>query len=84
MNINSRRFCIHPGFIRSENDGEQHYISAAQLIRLYNLNPAKDKVVILNYYHDFNMFLPSEDDIHLYPQYRGKKYEELKKKYGLS
>jgi hypothetical protein len=32
-------FVVHPGFVRSQNDGDQHYISANELARLYMLEP---------------------------------------------
>jgi hypothetical protein len=35
-----KRFAIHPGEVRSQSDGQRHFISGGQLIRLYELNPA--------------------------------------------
>lgn len=34
-----KRFCIHPGFVVSANDGDRHYISYPKLIELYGVNP---------------------------------------------
>lgn len=33
------KYIIYPGYVRSENDKEPHFISASQLIQLYNVNP---------------------------------------------
>jgi hypothetical protein len=32
-------FVLYPGFVRSQNDGDKHYITAEQLARLYMLEP---------------------------------------------
>ena len=32
---------IHPGFMDSKNDGQWHFISYEQLIKLYHLDPKK-------------------------------------------
>lgn len=38
------RYCIHPGPITSKNDGEQHFISAAQLMGLYGV-PRRECII---------------------------------------
>ncbi len=63
------KYVLHPGFIRSETDGEEHYVSADKLAKLYKINY-------------FECFVASEDSIkpipndpeliHLYPKYDGK------------
>ncbi len=37
--VRANKYLIIPGFVRSVNDGEMHFISGAKLITLYNLNP---------------------------------------------
>ena len=34
----AKRFAIHPGTIRSQSDGQDHYISGGRLIELYGLD----------------------------------------------
>lgn len=34
-----KRYCIHPGVVVSENDGDQHYIGYGRLIELYGVDP---------------------------------------------
>lgn len=36
-----KKYLIYPGYVTSRNDGERHYISAGQLIRLYRVDPAE-------------------------------------------
>lgn len=40
-----KRFAIYPGEVRSQNDGQRHYISGGRLIELYRLNPAECFIV---------------------------------------
>lgn len=35
------KYAIHPGYVTSRNDGETHFISSAQLMHLYKVNPAE-------------------------------------------
>lgn len=62
-----RRHIIHPGYVRSRNDGERHFISASQLTRLYGLNWLADHCVNANE----PGYVASPNDVHLYPQYDG-------------
>lgn len=39
------KYLIYPGVITSIHDGEDHYISAGQLINLYRVDPRKCKIV---------------------------------------
>lgn len=58
------KYVIHPGFVISKNDGDRHYVTANQLIRLYGVNPRECLVA-------GRTALPSDDLIHLHPQYSG-------------
>lgn len=42
-----KRFAVYPGFVRSISDGQQHYISGGQLIKLYGL-PEQDCYIVRN------------------------------------
>jgi hypothetical protein len=35
------KYVVHPGFVTSCNDGQEHYITARDLVRLYGVNPAE-------------------------------------------
>lgn len=39
-----RIYVLHPGFVRSRSDGQEHYISAAQLASLYGVK-ARDCLI---------------------------------------
>ena len=34
-----KKYLVLPGYIYSKYDGEEHYITASTLIKLYNVNP---------------------------------------------
>lgn len=36
-----KKYLIIPGYVRSINNNERHYVSAQQLIRLYRVNPSE-------------------------------------------
>ena len=62
------RIFLYPGYIRSKNDGDTHFISARQLARLYNVD--NSKCIVID--HDsFPRWEEKEGDIHLYPKYSG-------------
>lgn len=79
----NKRYCLHPGYICSETDGDLHYVGIAPLIRLYNLDPKKHKIIVLWGDDRDSGFAPMDDDVHLYPKYDGREYETSKQKYGL-
>lgn len=67
----ARRAMVHPGYVKSKNDGDIHWISGADLIRLYRLNPATTTV-----YTEGRMAGRDQADFdHYYPRFDGK-YEE--------
>lgn len=39
------KYIVYPGFVISD-DGDRHYISASQLMDLYNVNPNECRVLI--------------------------------------
>lgn len=65
------RIILHPGPVKSATDGQEHYIDAPTLARLYGVD-LKDCLV-----HDFRReetyrgFWARRDDVHLYPRRDG-------------
>lgn len=35
-----QRYLVHPGLIQSRTDGDRHFVSARQLMKLYAVHPA--------------------------------------------
>jgi hypothetical protein len=69
--LDEKKYAIHPGYVTSKNDGEQHFISYGQLINLYGLKE-KDCIV-------WDLEIPEtwrgrnhKDYVHLYPKYNGR------------
>lgn len=65
-----KKYAIHPDYIKSQKDGQRHYITYLQLITLYKLNP---KDCILWDYSNENTYRGrnSDDYIHLGVRYDG-------------
>ena len=64
------KYAVYPGEVTSRVDGQLHYISASQLIKLYHVNP--DQCVIV--YPDRPDTIQGIDMskvIALYPRYHG-------------
>lgn len=59
---------VHPGWVHSKSDGDRHWITGAQLIRLYGLNPATTKVA--DQRHGRPSYNPN--DRHFYPRSDGR------------
>lgn len=60
-------YILHPGMVRSRNDGDLHYIDAASLAQLYGVQ-LRDCVVHL-YNEPLRLRgLDQEDLVHLYPR----------------
>lgn len=65
-----KRFLIIPGYVRSMSDGQRHYITGSQLIRLYGLR-SKDCVIKTDRGEEDPALLP------LYPLDNGRYKEYL-------
>jgi fatty acid desaturase len=37
--MDSKKHAIHPGYVKSQTDGDIHWITYSQLVRLYGLDP---------------------------------------------
>jgi hypothetical protein len=35
------KYWVKPGYVKSKNDGDTHFINARQLMELYNVNPSE-------------------------------------------
>lgn len=66
----NKKFALHPGYITSKSDGDQHYIGSAQLARLYELR--QSEYVVWDDMNDRRQPQEVWDRyIHLYPSYDG-------------
>ena len=75
------KYVVYPGYVRSKYDGDRHYITAKQLIKLYEVNPLKCHIVDFNQPKTYRGkdFRPY---ISLIPRYNGD-YKNLSKLYNL-
>lgn len=62
-------YAIHPGYIYSRADGDRHFITGKELIRLYGVNPRE--CIIVDYDEIVEMRGNNEMFIHLYPRSSG-------------
>jgi hypothetical protein len=60
------KYALHPGWVTSKSDGDRHWISGAQLARLYQLHP--DEYII---WDDSRGHQDSTLYAHLYPSFHG-------------
>jgi len=61
-------YALHPGWIVSMNDGDDHYISVPQLAKLYSLAP--NEYIVWDTENDRT--LDPEEYVHLFPSYQGR------------
>lgn len=63
------RIFVHPGWVRSKNDGDRHFIGFMQLCQLFKLNPGE----CINMHDPANEYgHGSQDgDRHYFPLYNG-------------
>ena len=62
------KYIIHPGPMESKVDGDIHFITAGQLIKLYGVDP---KDCIIREMNDRRREIDPEKCKHLYPLYNG-------------
>lgn len=62
------KYALHPGEVISENDGDKHYISCAQLAKLYRLDPDE----YIEWHDIISRGRIWNDYVHLYPKSNGK------------
>ena len=61
------RYVIHPGYLISASDGQEHFVGGPRLTRLYGLDISSRYVVFGD--RPGHRDLPG--DIHLYPRFDG-------------
>lgn len=68
-------YAIHPGSIRSEEDGQRHFIGVPDLLRIYGLQ--KYEAIVWDEISDPNISekVKYNDLIHLYPRNDGKYFK---------
>ena len=69
-----KKYLLHPGYVTSATDGDKHYITASQLMRLYNVR--EEECVT---YLPYRPYPNQEKLIDLYPKYDGK-YTDMSKR----
>lgn len=67
-----RYYILHPGFVRSRADGDRHFISAADLRRLYAVPPDARCLVASDSGRLPLGTYSSACDVHLYPRSDGR------------
>jgi len=65
-----KRYIIHPGTMQSKTDGDIHFISASQLMRLYNVSP-NECIIMDRMRPETYIGLNLKEYVHLYPRYDG-------------
>lgn len=66
------RYVLHPGHVRSRADGDWHFVSAADLRRLYSVPPDARCVIASDHGRLPLGMYPSVTDVHLYPRSDGR------------
>lgn len=63
-----KKYLVIPDYVVSKNDGDEHFVSAADLIRLYGVHPkecvlavGKTKELIAYFYRDLIKLTPKYD-----------------------
>lgn len=69
-------FYLHPGYIRSDNDLQMHYITSYKLIKCYELDKTQCTIKISRD-GERGHRLSSEKGIHLFPRKRGDYKQHL-------
>ena len=59
------RYVLHPGYMTSKNDGQQHFVGGPRLARLYGVD-MRDCV-----FGDVPEYRKQDGDVHLWPDYHG-------------
>ena len=74
--MSNLRYALHPGWVISKRDGQDHYISHQQLAWLYRLNP--DQFVVIDDRgmdrREYTRAMRKTEElklIHLYPRFDG-------------
>lgn len=71
--MGQKRYIIEPGYVKSQHDGEVHYITASQLAQLYGVNLNAPNVIVRNHMkpEQARGFRTQIGDVLLTPRYDG-------------
>lgn len=61
------RTFVHPGYVKSQRDGDDHFVSFPKLCQLYCINPNE----VINAQKGLHGVRPEPGDRHLYPRIDG-------------
>jgi hypothetical protein len=64
-----RRYIVEPGWVISKTDGQEHFIGADQLIRLYGVD--RRDCIIINSDEDYKTHRLDLNDVRLQPRHSG-------------
>lgn len=62
------RYVLHPGYVTSKNDGQEHFIGGPRLAKLYGVDIRDREAVVFG---DDLGYREQPGDVHLYPRYDG-------------
>jgi len=68
------KVCIHPGYVRSKYDHDEHYIGVSDLVKLYGIRK-DDEVRICERKNPMECEANFKDYIHLYPSFEGDYFD---------
>lgn len=72
-----KKYAVCPGYVRSENDGDRHYIGFSALVRLYGVDPT-ECLLVSPQAQDSTLPPYVEELIWLYPQRHSRQYDEMR------
>ena len=62
------RYVLHPGYVTSANDGQEHFIGGPRLAALYGVNIRGREAVVFG---DMPGYRELPGDVHLHPRHDG-------------
>lgn len=68
--MGKKKYMLHPGRVISKADGQEHYIQADQLARLYGV-PLRECEIVAQSDALYQAHAERKDVIHLYPRFNG-------------
>ena len=76
--MTDKKYALVPGRVQSQHDGDWHYISPSQLMRLYGVS-RDDCVVLPDLPYYSSLLRAYEGLIRLYPLYSGRYKERMRR-----
>ena len=75
--IKITRIVLHPNYVRSSCDGDRHFVTASQLMGLYNLESGSAGIPII-VQREFDGKRIKNEHLHLYPRFLGGYFDAPK------